>query len=246
MTLGAHKQAEIASRTPELLDYEATKPFAPDPGARHAIHFVEWATVMTMLESVDVPSGGNVIDVGCGAGWTSLLMAEAGFEVTGYDLVPANIELARRRAASWGHDIRFEVADMEDLPDGDPADAALLFEALHHSTRPREVLGSVARRLRPGGWLLVGEPTWLHRFSPGARAMHAERGWVERGPTLTGLRRDLRRAGFGEMRRFFQPTFPYEGRGRAFAWQLIRLVAANVLAAPHGHVWLAARLTDRV
>ena len=241
MGVDPHKQAEIDSRTPDLLAYEATKPFVPDPGARHAIHFVEWATIMAMLESISVARGSAVLDVGCGAGWTTILLAEAGFAVTGYDLVPANIELARRRADQWNRDVRFEVADMEELPDGEPADAALLFESLHHSTRPRKVLASVARRLRPGGWVLVGEPTWLHRISPAARAMQHERGWVERGPTVRGLKRDLRAAGFGETRRFFQPTFPYEGRGRGFLWELIRLVAANVWVAPQTHVWLAAR-----
>ena len=241
MALDPHKQAEIDSRTPELLDYEATKPFRPDPVARHALHFVEWATLLAMIEAVGVAPGARFLDIGCGAGWTAVFLAEGGFEVTGYDLVPANVELARERARRSGRDVRFEVADMEHLPDGEPADAALLFEALHHSTRPRAVLESAARRLRPGGWLLVGEPTWLHRFSPAARAMQRERGWVERGPTLRSLRRDLRAAGFGELRRFHQPTFPYEGRGRGFAWQLARLVAANFAVAPQGHVWLAAR-----
>ena len=118
MGLDPHKRAEIDSRTPELLAYEATKPFVPDPGARHAIHFVEWATIMTMLESLDIARGSTVLDIGCGAGWTTLLLAEAGFTVTGYDLVPANIELARRRAEERGRDALFEVADMEDLPEG--------------------------------------------------------------------------------------------------------------------------------
>ena len=97
-----HKQAEIDSRTPELLAYEATKPFVPDPVARHAIHFVEWATIMAMLESLDVARGARVLDIGCGAGWTALLLAEGGFEGTGYDLVPANVWPAARRTAAGG------------------------------------------------------------------------------------------------------------------------------------------------
>ena len=43
------------------------------------------------------------------------------------------------------------------------------------------------------------------------------------------------------MRRFFQPTRPYENRVRGFGWQLMRLVAANVWVAPGAHLWLAAR-----
>jgi 2-polyprenyl-3-methyl-5-hydroxy-6-metoxy-1,4-benzoquinol methylase len=232
-----HKRAEIESRTPEFMAHEASKPFGWD-----AAHFVEWATVTEMLHAVALPAGALVLDVGSGSGWTSLFLAEAGYRVVGYDLVPANVELARERAARWGSSATFEVADMEALPAGEPADAALLFDALHHSADQAAVLRAVAARLRPGGWLLLGEPTWLHRVSPGARAARRELGWLERGLTLRGLRADLRAAGFGEVRRFFQPTRPYAGRGGGFAWQLTRLVAANFLVAPQAHLWLAARL----
>jgi SAM-dependent methyltransferase len=231
-----HKQAEVTSRTPQFMAHEASKPFGWDPA-----HFVEWATIAHMLDAVGAAPGAHVLDIGCGSGWTTLFLAEAGYDALGYDLVPANVELCRERAQRWGSSARFDVADMDELPGGDAADVALIFDALHHSLRQPAVLAGVARRLRPGGWLLVGEPTWLHRLSPGARATTRELGWSERGLTLRGLRRDLRAAGFGETRRFFQPTSPYESRVRGTAWQLARLVGAGVLVAPHGHYWVAAR-----
>jgi SAM-dependent methyltransferase len=231
-----HKAAEIASRTPEFMAQERSKPFGWD-----AAHFVEWATVTEMLHVIGLQPGANVIDVGCGSGWTTLFLAEAGFEALGYDLAPANVELARERAARWGSSARFEVADMDALPGGPPADAALIFDALHHTAGQQAALRGVYDRLKPGGWLLLGEPTWLHRLSPEARRVRRERGWLERGLTLRGLRRDLRAAGFGETRRFFQPTRPYEGRVRGFGWQLARLVGANLAVAPQAHLWVAAR-----
>jgi len=233
-----HKHAEIASRTPEFMEREASKPFGWSPA-----HFVEWATIELMLSRCALPAGAHVLDVGSGSGWTSLFLAESGYRVDGYDLVPANVELARRRAARWGSRARFHVADMEALPGGEDADAALIFDSLHHSGRQRAVLCSVASRLRPGGWLVLGEPTWLHRLSPGARATTRELGWLERGLRLRSLERDLAAAGFAPPRRFFQPTAPYEGRVRAFGWQLARLVGANLLVAPQAHFWLAARRT---
>jgi SAM-dependent methyltransferase len=233
-----HKAAEIASRTPEFMAQERSKPFGWD-----AAHFVEWATVTEMLHVIGLQPGANVIDVGCGSGWTTLFLAEAGFEALGYDLAPANVELARERAARWGSSARFEVADMDALPGGPPADAALIFDALHHTAGQQAALRGVYDRLKPGGWLLLGEPTWLHRLSPEARRVRRERGWLERGLTLRGLRRDLRVAGFGETRRFFQPTRPYEGRVRGFGWQLARLVGANLAVAPQAHLWVGERRT---
>jgi SAM-dependent methyltransferase len=230
-----HKQAEIASRTPEFMANEASKPFGWD-----AAHFVEWATVTEMLHRLGIQRGASAIDVGCGSGWTTLFLAEAGFDALGYDLVPDNVELARERARRWGSAARFEVADMDALPDGPPANVALVFDALHHTRAQRATLEGVFRRLAPGGWLVLGEPTWLHRLSPEARRVRQERGWLERGLTLRGLRRDLRAAGFGDTRRFFQPTRPYERRVRGFTWQLTRLVAANWAWAPQSHLWVAA------
>jgi 2-polyprenyl-3-methyl-5-hydroxy-6-metoxy-1,4-benzoquinol methylase len=252
VSVDLNKQAEIRARTAEFMagarpsprgrfgrlptgGDERIKPFGWDPA-----YFTDWATIATMLEHIGLPSGARVIDVGCGAGWTSLFLAEAGYDIVGYDLVPANIEVARRRAGRWGCSARFEVADMEALPAGEAADAALLFDALHHSNRQRLVLQSVAQRLRPGGWLLLGEPSWLHRISPGAHATRRDLGWTERGLTLRSLRRDLRATGFDEMRRFFQPTRPYEHRVRGFGWQLVRLIAANAWVAPGSYLWLAA------
>lgn len=43
-------------------------------------------------------AGGRVIDLGCGSGAASEVLLSEGFEVVGYDLSPAMIELARRRA----------------------------------------------------------------------------------------------------------------------------------------------------
>jgi SAM-dependent methyltransferase len=231
-----HKQAERASRTPAFMREEASKPFGWD-----AAHFVEWATVTEMLHRLGIQRGASAIDVGCGSGWTTLFLAEAGYDALGYDLVPENVELARERARRWKSTARFEVADMDALPDGPPADVVLVFDALHHTRAQRAALAGAFARLRPGGWLLLGEPTWLHRLSPEARRVRRERGWLERGITLRSLRRDLRAAGFGATRRFFQPTRPYERRVAGFTWQLTRLVAANWAWAPQSHLWVAAQ-----
>jgi SAM-dependent methyltransferase len=230
-----HKQAEVDSRTPEFMAPERTKPFGWG-----AEHFVEWATVTEMTHAIGLEHGARVVDVGCGVGWTSLFLAEAGYEPLGVDLVPANVDVARERAARWGSRARFAVGDMDalHLPGERPFDAALLFDALHHSAHQAAVLAGVGRLLRPGGWLLLGEPTWLHRLSPNARRTQRELGWLERGLTLRGLKRDLAAAGFGETRRFFQGTRPYE---RGALGQLARLVGARTVAAPQHHLWVASR-----
>jgi SAM-dependent methyltransferase len=229
-----HKRAEVESRTPEFMANQASKPF----GWR-ASHFVEWATVTEMMRVTGVAPGAAILDVGCGNGWTTLFLAEAGFKPLGVDLVPANVELARQRAERWGSPARFEVADMERLDLEERFDAALIFDSLHHVERDRDVLRQVYGHLAPGGRLYVGEPTWLHRLSGNARRTRRELGWLERGFTVRELRRGLADAGFEDVRRFFQGSAPTAARG--LAPQLVRLLAARVAAAPQHHIWLTAQ-----
>jgi SAM-dependent methyltransferase len=231
-----HKQAELDVRTDEFMRAESRKPFGWGPE-----HWVRWATVEEVLGRLGIGLGGRVLDVGCGSGWTTLLLAEAGYRPLGMDLVPANVEVARSRAQRWGSVAEFEEADMDDFALEGRFSAALVFDALHHSTRQRQVVANVAQHLEPGGWAVFGEPSWLHWVSAHARRTARERGWTERGVTARGLRRDCRAAGLGEFRRFFEGTRPYASRGRGFAWQLARLAAANVAVAPQALIWLAAR-----
>lgn len=234
-----NKQAEVDSRTPEVMAREARKPFGWSHGWG-AECWLQWAAVTEMLHRLAIAPPASILDVGCGPGWTSAFLAEAGYEPTGVDLVPANLEAARERAARWDVGAEFVCSDMEALELGREFDAALLLDALHHSTRPAAVLRGVARHLRPGAWLLLGEPSWLHRLSPHGRHTTRQRGWTERGVSVRALRRDLRAAGFAEVRRFFGSTRPYEGR-RGLLGQATRLVGANLAVAPQMHVWLAAR-----
>lgn len=102
---------------------------------------------------------GRVLDVGCGAGEHTILLAAAGYDVLGVDGAPAAVALARRNATARGVDARFEVADAVNLA-GDPAydtvvdsalfhifddgDRARYVRSLHGATRPGSVVHVLA------------------------------------------------------------------------------------------------------
>ncbi len=232
----AHKQAEIDSRTPDFIAAESTKPFGWE-----TYHWVRWATIAEVLRRLAIPRGARVLDVACGSGWTSLFLAESGYAVTAVDLVPANVELTAQRSARWGATVTAQVADMEELDLGERFEFVLIHDALHHSHRHERVLERAGALLAPGGWLLLGETSWLHRLSPAAHRQSRDTGWTERGFTVRGLRASLRTAGFEDIRRFHQGTQPYESKGFGFAWQLARLIAGNFAVAPQSAIWLAGR-----
>jgi 2-polyprenyl-3-methyl-5-hydroxy-6-metoxy-1,4-benzoquinol methylase len=213
------------------------KPFgAPWP----ASYWGKWQTIAFALSALGLPEGASVLDVGTGVGWTAVFLAESGFEATGIDIAPANIEIAKERARRTGINAEFAVADMDTMNLGRQFDAVLVFDALHHSTRPDAVVDRVSQHLVPGGWVLFGEPSWLHGVSPGARRTSRELGWVERGVLIRVLKRHCEASGLGDFRRFYEGTEPYSSP-RGFVWQLARLIAARVTCAPQMSVWLAAQ-----
>jgi len=218
------------------------KPFGP---WWPASYWVKWATISEAMLRLPITPPQSILDVGCGTGFTTVFLAEAGYQPTGIDVAPAAIAMASERAARWGVAAEFAVHDMNDFTLPSKFDAALIFDALHHSEQPERVVHNVFRHLRPGGWLLIGEPSWLHRISPHARRTSAERGWLERGMTARSLRKYCGRAGFITTRRFYEGTFPYSSRVREYVWQAIRLTAANFAVAPQASIWLAAKAPER-
>lgn len=215
-----------------------TKPFGPEWGSHY---WGKWQTISFALYSLGVTRGSTVLDVGAGGGWTTIFLAESGFQAVGVDIAPAHIEVAEQRAARFGCTATFSVQDMDALSLDRSFDCALVFDALHHSLRPARVVERVAAHLHPGGWALFAEPSWLHELSPHARRTSKEMGWVEKGVRVGSLRRYCAAAGLGNVRRFYEGTAPYTGRVRDLGWQMTRLLGARLSTAPQMSVWLAAQ-----
>jgi SAM-dependent methyltransferase len=237
--IASNKLAEIAHAEKGLEDGSLHgKPFRGEWGNDY---WVKWSLISYAFRRLGLRAGSSVLDIGCGTGWTTALLAEAGYRPTGIDIAPAMLEVARERAERWQIKVDLREADMDDFSLGSTFDAALVFDALHHSDRPDRVVANVASHLKAGGWVLFGEPSWLHRISPRARDVQAETGCSEHGLRASQLKRYCRLAGLADYRRFFEATRPYERRTTEFLWQWIRLAAANLWVAPQAAIWLAAR-----
>lgn len=171
----------------------------------------EFAMVLDLFQR-SLPGGGSILDLGCGPGWTSLLLARAGFDVHGLDISERMVEIARERAGGDGLSATFTVADMEQFAlDKRDFDGALLFDALHHCPAYPEVLRRAWEHLKPGGCLLLLEPSWLHLYSPHARQATQTYGVTELGFTRLRLDRCLRRAGFRQVRSYYDGGPAYRG-----------------------------------
>jgi SAM-dependent methyltransferase len=102
---------------------------------------------------------GDVLDLGCGTGSLSLLASEQGHRVTGVDLSPAMVTLAREKLA--GRDAVFLVGDAASPPVGEQRfDAVLVRHVLWALPDPGRALRRWQGLLRPGGRLVLVEGVW--------------------------------------------------------------------------------------
>ena len=101
-------------------------------------------------------AGRTALDVGCGAGLLTEPLARLGAEVTGIDASPEVIEVAREHAAAMGLEIDYRVGDVQNLEG--QFDLVTSLEVIEHVADPAVFLKALARRLAPGGLLILSTP----------------------------------------------------------------------------------------
>jgi SAM-dependent methyltransferase len=73
------------------------------------------AAMFDLEESGRQPPYGSALDLGCGTGRFSIDLARRGWQVTGVDVVPKAVSIARERAREAGVEARFVEADVANL-----------------------------------------------------------------------------------------------------------------------------------
>lgn len=119
-----------------------------------------WIPALDGVEA-KLRDGAKVADIGCGVGFSTLLMARAYPEsdFVGYDFHAPSVEEARRHAAEHGLDerVRFEVSTAKDIPERD-FDLVTMYDCLHDMGDPRGCAAHVREMLAPGGSWMIVEP----------------------------------------------------------------------------------------
>ena len=122
--------------------------------------------------AASTPAHGTILEIGCGPGLLSARLAQSyGLQVTGLDLDPAMIELARANAlkssAGAGRLPTFVVGDVAALPFPDGSfDTVISTFSMHHWSDRTAGLDEIARVLADGGRALIWD------LKPGALPFH--------------------------------------------------------------------------
>jgi 2-polyprenyl-3-methyl-5-hydroxy-6-metoxy-1,4-benzoquinol methylase len=105
--------------------------------------------------------GAKVADVGCGHGWSTVLMAKAfpKSQFVGYDFHPGSIDEAQAHAEMHGvpANTRFEVGLAKDFP-GMDYDLVTCFDCLHDMGDPVGAAAHIRQSLKPDGTWMIVEP----------------------------------------------------------------------------------------
>lgn len=137
-----------------------------DDESHHAVHSDEqreaWLSVLRRwFGDGDAPR--RILDVGCGTGVISVLLAELGHDVAGIDVSTEMLERARAKAADRTPDrpVEFQVGDAEAIPYPDDAfDAVTARHLVWTLPNPSNAIREWQRVVRPGGRIVLIEGHW--------------------------------------------------------------------------------------
>jgi GT2 family glycosyltransferase/SAM-dependent methyltransferase len=123
------------------------------PGEIRIEHMHRYAWVLPLTV------GKDVLDLACGEGYGSRMLALAGARsVVGVDLSAQAVSHASRAYAAVGR-LRFMQGDAAEMPLADASvDVVVSFETLEHHDRHDEMMREVRRVLRPDGLLVMSSP----------------------------------------------------------------------------------------
>jgi ubiquinone/menaquinone biosynthesis C-methylase UbiE len=112
-----------------------------------------------VIRMLQVEPGEKILDLACGFGRHSLVLAQKGLMVTGYDLSESFLTRAKRMADSLNVQLELQQGDMREIPYEQEYDAVInmftAFGFFESEDEDLKVLKGVHRALKPGGQFLM-------------------------------------------------------------------------------------------
>jgi SAM-dependent methyltransferase len=131
-------------------------------------HFEKLHHLLRLVD-FDGYGGRSVLDVGCGAAVDLARFAKGGADVTGVDVAPSAVELARANFAQQALRGHFEVANGEHLPFADNRfDLVYAHGVVQYTVHPERLIDECRRVLKPGGEAVIqvyNRISWLNALS---------------------------------------------------------------------------------
>jgi SAM-dependent methyltransferase len=159
MTAAAYLQRDQPEGVPPLaLTGERTLPDVPEENYWYRRHLVVYEWIAERVRDK------QVIDMACGEGYGTAILARTASSATGVDANPDAYEHARLRYTAAN--VRFARALVDRY--AEPADAVVFLQTIEHLQEPGEVLDHFRSLVGPGGCVYVSTPNVLTLAPKGA------------------------------------------------------------------------------
>jgi SAM-dependent methyltransferase len=155
----------VLRRKTGLLQFKAPRWYSLVYRAFYLVRLPIWerrkppSDLIQLVDGPDALAPGRALDLGCGTGTDSIYLAQHGWEVTGLDMVPEALAIARHNAAAAGVDLHFVQGDVTHVRDFVARDFALLLDFGCFHTLPQDeravYVDGVSEVAAPGAMLLL-------------------------------------------------------------------------------------------
>jgi SAM-dependent methyltransferase len=147
------------------MDFTGERYIPTTGGAVHIEHMHRYALSMKFAASKDI------LDIACGEGYGSNLLAQTARSVTGVDISPEAVAHANAQYGSKAN-LKFLVGSCDAIPvETSSIDLVVSFETIEHHAQHREMMLEIMRVLREDGLLLISSPDKLI-YSDGGRQIN--------------------------------------------------------------------------
>jgi ubiquinone/menaquinone biosynthesis C-methylase UbiE len=131
---------QLAERYNELIEHKPHNAYYDRPNT------------LSLLPDIE---GKSILDAACGPGKYAEILLAKGANVTGFDISPTMVQLAKQRNAGRGHFFLHDAAMPLDMLADESFDGVLCALALHYIQDWTLTIKEFCRVLKPTGWLII-------------------------------------------------------------------------------------------
>lgn len=135
---------------------------------RGEIYRARQATVLDWIDGLALKPGARLLEIGCGAGFLSIALAQRGFRVNAIDSVETMIEQARLHAAEaeGTNQLSLDLGDVNALAFEDNSfDLVVGVGVIPWLARPVQAMQEIARVTKPRGYVILTTDNWAAMVS---------------------------------------------------------------------------------
>jgi len=121
-------------------------------------------TYFTILKNIQnilslIPKNSKILDFGCGSGTLSFYLSSCGYNLTGVDISPAVIKIAKKSAKQMKSNVKLHTLKGFKRQMSKKYDLILCIEVIEHVKNDEQLLKEMRNCLKPGGYLYISTPS---------------------------------------------------------------------------------------